>query len=152
MQFPLIVLNNRDGFDRRQMESINKMLVSERNRFNKKAKQKTKTKSVRNMITAVSDTIIAHQSKTFAEIASSTFYLNSQVIPENEKIAILECENEIKAFYITGSLYTTYTTDGDLANYFQFESEGKRLYATKITPVDSQFQCFLTVYMGEQND
>lgn len=73
MQFPLIVLNNRDGFDAKQMESINKILVSERNRFNQKSKQTTKTKSVRNMITAVSDTIIAHQSKTFAEIASSTF-------------------------------------------------------------------------------
>lgn len=152
MQFPLIVLNNRDGFDRRQMESINKILVSERNRFNKKAKQTTKTKSVRNMLTAVSNTITAHQSKTFAEIASSTFYLNSQIIPENEKTAILECENEIKAFCITGSLYTTYSTEGDLANYFQFEAEGNRLYATKITPVDSQFQCFLTVYMEEQND
>lgn len=152
MQFPLIVLNNRDGFDMKQMESINKILVSERNRFNQKSKQTTKTKSVRNMLTAVSDTIIAHQSKTFAEIASSTFYLNSQTVPENKKTAILECENEIKAFYITGSLYTTYTTEGDLANYFQFEAEGNRLYATKITPVDSQFQCFLTVYMEEQND
>jgi hypothetical protein len=149
MQFPLIVLNNRDGFDAKQMESINKILVSERNRFNQKSKQATKTKSVRNMITAVSDTIIAHQSKTFAEIASSTFYLNSQTISENKKTAILECENEIKAFCITGSLYTTYTTEGDLANYFQFEAEGNRLYATKITPVDSQFQCFLTVYMEE---
>jgi len=152
MQFPLIVLNNRDGFDAKQMESINKILVSERNRFNQKSKQATKTKSVRNMITAVSDTIIAHQSKTFAEIASSTFYLNAQAISENKKTAILECENEIKAFCITGSLYTTYTTEGDLANYFQFEAEGNRLYATKITPVDSQFQCFLTVYMEEQND
>ena len=151
MQFPLIVLNNRDGFDKRQMESINKILVSERNRFNKKAKQKERTKSVRNMLTAVSDTIIAHQSKTFAEIASSTFYLNSQVIPENEKTAILECENEIKAFFIIGSLYTTYTIEGDLANYFQFEAEGNRLYATKITPANSQFQCFLTVYTEEQN-